>query len=161
MVTKNRKFADFEESSELENESVLDNEEEISEKLLELETKIDDIEPIHIVPDGSYSTHLFECDIFKNKKDKLMFTAKFKITEGKLKNRQIAKFYDIDSESEGVGIAYFKSFAEMIGFQIPKKLSTLKSLFNKYVNENSINLIIAMKGGYIQTFIGFIEDTEE
>ncbi len=119
----------------------------IAHKLSQLSKMWKRVEPIVLsflrVPDGQYTARISAMELTEAKKSgRLQVETTFEIVDGEYEGHSVKRFDGIEDET---GMGYFKGFAEVIGFELPKEIEMLQEKMDKFVIKNSDLFDITLK----------------
>ena len=96
------------------------------------------------IPDNNYIATITNMKIAKTSSNKIQAQIKHTIVEGEFEGKSQMQFFNIDNEE---GFAYFKGFAQVVGMELPAKMSDLQAAMNDFVAAFSGKLKITVKEG--------------
>jgi hypothetical protein len=96
------------------------------------------------VPDNNYITSITNMKVAKTPSGKIQAQIKHTIVEGEFADKSQMQFFTIDNEE---GFAYFKGFCQVIGMELPAKMSDLQAQMNDFVASSTDKYKITIKEG--------------
>ena len=82
------------------------------------------------IPDNNYITAITDMKVKKTPSGKIQAQIKHTIVEGDFEGKTQMQFFTIDNEQ---GFSFFKGFCQVIGMDLPAKMSDMQAAMNDYV----------------------------
>lgn len=96
------------------------------------------------IPDANYISTITDMKVKKTPSGKIQAQIKHTIVDGEYADKSQMQFFTIDNEE---GFAYFKGFCQVVGMELPAKMSDLQAAMNDFVAAFNGKLKITVKEG--------------